>query len=111
MMRPILIFVSFVFLLLTAVNPVPAPASLKGDRVLSLIEKMQAAFKEVKDYTCEVEQVFYEGGRRVNVTGSNIISKEKRGSGSISITPIRRSAFSTTAAKKSLSYRFAPWGS
>jgi outer membrane lipoprotein-sorting protein len=61
-MRPILIFVSFVFLLLTAVNPVPAPASLKGDRVLSLIEKMQAAFKEVKDYTCEVDQVFYEGG-------------------------------------------------
>ena len=62
MIRPVPIFVSFVFLLLTAVNPVPAPASLKGDRVLSLIEKMQAAFKEVKDYTCEVEQVFYEGG-------------------------------------------------
>ncbi len=59
MIRPSPILACLVFLLLATVNP--ALASPKRDPVLGLIEKMQAAFKEVKDYTCEVEQLFYEG--------------------------------------------------
>jgi len=62
MIRSIPILASLVFLFFAAVNAAPAPASPKGDRVLDLIEKMQAAFKDVRDYTCEVEQVFYGGG-------------------------------------------------
>ncbi len=56
------IFASLAFLAFEAVNVTPVSVSPKEGQVLSLIEKMQAAFKEVKGYTCEVEQVFYEGG-------------------------------------------------
>jgi len=34
----------------------------KENRILAVVEKMEAAFKEVKDYTCEVEQIFYKDG-------------------------------------------------
>ena len=42
----------------------PAAASgLSGEnRVLAVVEAMDAAFKQVKDYTCDVEQIFYKGG-------------------------------------------------
>jgi outer membrane lipoprotein-sorting protein len=32
------------------------------NRVLAVVEAMEAAFKQVKDYTCDVEQIFYKGG-------------------------------------------------
>jgi len=60
MIRSIPILPFLIFLLVAAVNA--ASVSPQGDQVLSLIEKMQAAFKDVKDYTCEVEQVFYDEG-------------------------------------------------
>ena len=32
------------------------------DRILAVAEHMEAAFKELEDYTCEVEQIFYQEG-------------------------------------------------
>lgn len=32
------------------------------DRILAVAQNMEAAFKKVKDYTCEVEQIFYQDG-------------------------------------------------
>ena len=32
------------------------------DRILAVAQNMEAAFKELEDYTCEVEQIFYHGG-------------------------------------------------
>jgi outer membrane lipoprotein-sorting protein len=32
------------------------------DRILAVVENMEAAFKKLEDYTCEVEQTFYQDG-------------------------------------------------
>jgi outer membrane lipoprotein-sorting protein len=32
------------------------------DRILAVAQHMEAAFKEVKDYSCEVDQIFYQNG-------------------------------------------------
>ncbi len=32
------------------------------DRILAVAENMETAFKELEDYTCEVEQIFYQDG-------------------------------------------------
>jgi len=32
------------------------------DRILAVAQHMEAAFKEVEDYSCEVEQIFYQNG-------------------------------------------------
>jgi outer membrane lipoprotein-sorting protein len=32
------------------------------DRILAVAQNMEAAFEKLKDYTCEVEQVFYQNG-------------------------------------------------
>ncbi len=32
------------------------------NRVLAIVQKMESAFKTVEDYTCEVEQIFYQDG-------------------------------------------------
>jgi len=32
------------------------------DRILAVAENMEAAFKELEDYTCDVEQIFYQDG-------------------------------------------------
>jgi outer membrane lipoprotein-sorting protein len=32
------------------------------DRVLGIAQNMEAAFKKLEDYTCEVEQIFYQDG-------------------------------------------------
>ena len=32
------------------------------DRILAVAKNMEAAFEKLKDYTCEVEQVFYQNG-------------------------------------------------
>jgi outer membrane lipoprotein-sorting protein len=41
------------------------PSSSDGaaeNRVLAVVQKMESAFKTVEDYTCEVEQIFYQEG-------------------------------------------------
>ena len=42
----------------------PALSSEQSDenRVLAVIQKMESAFKTIEDYTCEVEQIFYQDG-------------------------------------------------
>jgi outer membrane lipoprotein-sorting protein len=37
-------------------------ARSEENRVLSVVQKMESAFKAVEDYTCEVEQIFYQDG-------------------------------------------------
>jgi outer membrane lipoprotein-sorting protein len=32
------------------------------DRILAVAQKMESAFKNLEDYTCEVEQIFYQDG-------------------------------------------------
>jgi len=32
------------------------------DRILAVAQHMEAAFKGVEDYSCEVEQIFYQNG-------------------------------------------------
>ena len=55
------------------------PSLRRENRILNVVKKMEAAFKEVKDYTCEVEQVFYQGrGEEVSATVSSITSKGKK---------------------------------
>jgi len=50
------------FLLLPIANP-PFPSERSDEnRVLTVIEKMEALFKTTEDYTCEVEQIFYHDG-------------------------------------------------
>ncbi len=49
--------------LVVAIVSFASPDQLSEEsRILAVLSKMEAAFKEVKDYTCEVEQIFYRGG-------------------------------------------------
>jgi len=43
-------------------SPISSSQGSGEDRVLATVQKMESAFKTVEDYTCEVEQVFYQGG-------------------------------------------------
>ncbi|HSB05371.1 MAG TPA: hypothetical protein VLK23_09260 [Thermodesulfobacteriota bacterium] len=52
----------FACLLLTGMPPASASQPPVESRVFNLVVKMQAAFKEIEDYTCEVEQIFYQEG-------------------------------------------------
>ena len=40
----------------------PPLGGAEENRVLAVVQKMESEFKTVKDYTCEVEQIFYQGG-------------------------------------------------
>ena len=51
-----------VLLLLFWVLPLSATEPSKENRILAVAEKMEAAFKEVKDYTCDIEQIFFKNG-------------------------------------------------
>jgi outer membrane lipoprotein-sorting protein len=45
-----------------AINLMPLPGGSEENRVLAVVQKMTSAFKIVEDYTCEVEQIFYQNG-------------------------------------------------
>jgi len=53
------ILLSIASLLLRFENP---EAVGNEDRILDVAQNMEAAFKKLEDYTCEVEQVFYQDG-------------------------------------------------
>jgi outer membrane lipoprotein-sorting protein len=48
--------------MLGVVSPEPSQARSEENRVLRVVQKMESAFKAVEDYTCEVEQIFYQDG-------------------------------------------------
>lgn len=60
MQRTILIPVTIVCLLLHLGNLEAAAGD--EDRILAVAQNMEAAFKKVEDYSCEVEQIFYQDG-------------------------------------------------
>ena len=61
MVRTILIFAVLVQSSLLSVSSLLASElSLDNNRALLIAQKMEEAFKEVKDYRCEVEQIFYQ---------------------------------------------------
>jgi len=45
-----------------AVSFLPLSEGAEENRVLAVVQKMESAFRTVEDYTCEVEQIFYQGG-------------------------------------------------
>ncbi len=60
--RSIVLFLSLALQLLLGVVSLPASEPPEENRVMALAEKMDAAFKEVKDYTCDIEQIFFKDG-------------------------------------------------
>jgi len=50
------------YLVFSTVSLASADQPSEESQILAVIRKMEAAFEEVKDYTCEVEQIFYRGG-------------------------------------------------
>lgn len=62
MIRPLLILSVFTLIQMA----VPGPCLLSGrsdeNRVLSVVQEMESAFKTMEDYTCEVEQIFFQDG-------------------------------------------------
>lgn len=63
MARTILIFTLLVQSSFLSLGPLLASGpSADGNRALLIAQKMEEAFKEVKDYHCKVEQIFYQEG-------------------------------------------------
>jgi len=57
----------FLFFLLLAFHP-PAPsqsAASDRDQVLDVLGKMKNHFKELEDYSCEVEQIYFQNGEEL----------------------------------------------
>ena len=50
------------FSLLVAASFLPSSEGAEENRVLAVVQRMESAFKTVEDYTCEVEQIFYQDG-------------------------------------------------
>lgn len=49
-------------LLLLGTVPLSASEASKENRILAVAEKMEAAFKEVKDYSCDIEHIYFTDG-------------------------------------------------
>ncbi len=56
--------ISFVltFILFALSSPAVSSEQPDENRVLAVIQKMESAFKTIEDYTCDVEQTFYQDG-------------------------------------------------
>jgi outer membrane lipoprotein-sorting protein len=59
MLKAILILFALVFLLHSGH---PEAVARDEDRIIAIAQHMEAAFKRLEDYTCEVEQTFYQDG-------------------------------------------------
>ena len=59
-----LVSISLMVVLTLLQTPIPLFSSEASDenRILVVLQKMESAFKTVEDYTCEVEQIFYQDG-------------------------------------------------
>jgi outer membrane lipoprotein-sorting protein len=56
------VWLTSAFLLLVAASFLPSSESVEENRVLAVVQRMESAFKTVEDYTCDVEQIFYQDG-------------------------------------------------
>ena len=54
------IFLFLTFFLILLVSSAYSSEPSKGSRVLGIVQKMESAVKEMEDYTCEVESVFFQ---------------------------------------------------
>jgi outer membrane lipoprotein-sorting protein len=62
MPRLIWIWFPAAFLFLMGASFPPPSEGGEENRILAVVQKMESAFKAVEDYTCEVEQIFYQDG-------------------------------------------------
>jgi outer membrane lipoprotein-sorting protein len=60
--KGIVLVFSLTLQLILGVVPLSASEPSEENRVMAVAEKMEAAFKEVKDYTCDIEQIFFKNG-------------------------------------------------
>jgi len=56
------VWLTSAFLLLMVISLPLLPEGAEENRVLAVVQRMESAFKSVQDYTCEVEQIFYQDG-------------------------------------------------
>ncbi len=57
----VLIFIPVLILLVSA-SATPCSEKAEGNRVLTVVQKMESTFASREDYTCQVEQIFYKNG-------------------------------------------------
>jgi outer membrane lipoprotein-sorting protein len=62
MQKRIWIFFLLTFMLGSVVSLTPLRVGSEENRVLAVVQKMDAFFKTVENYSCEVEQIFYQNG-------------------------------------------------
>ena len=56
------VFFMLALMLLPIAQPISLSEGSEEDRVFSIVQRMESAFKTVEDYTCEVDQIFYQDG-------------------------------------------------
>ena len=60
--RGVLICLIPVFILLASASAAPFAETAEENRVLSVVQKMESTFASIEDYSCRVEQIFYQSG-------------------------------------------------
>jgi outer membrane lipoprotein-sorting protein len=76
MQRAIPLLFSLVCLLLSFGSP--EAVARNEDRILAVTQNMEAAFKRVEDYKCDVEQIFYQDGENQRYLFKFYFKREKR---------------------------------
>lgn len=61
--RSLLVILGFVLVQLLIAHTGCSPAWAERNRILPVVQKMESSFDSVEDYSCEVEQVFYQDGK------------------------------------------------
>jgi len=56
------IFLGFALVLFAMASPAPPSERSDENKILAVVQKMESAFETLEDYTCEVEQIFYQNG-------------------------------------------------
>ena len=56
------IFLYLTFSLIFLMSSAYSSESIEGNRVYGIVQRMESAVKGMEDYSCEVEQVFYQDG-------------------------------------------------
>ena len=56
------IFLFLTIFLISLISSAYSAEPSAGSRVLGIVQKMESAVKGIEDYTCEVEQLFFQNG-------------------------------------------------